>query len=170
MKPYAYLLSLIICSLCICSCSNENDVLPEATPSELKVYCVQSLLPDREENSSILFTGDDIEWFDPSTREIKFNGIKPNPSKISGGATLEFRIGEQPLFSRIHFVSSINSQAFLDMVLYYDLIADKYYLDDCYPNTKAMRETPEVKQHISEREAQWQPFIEALKAEGKLID
>ena len=76
----------------------------------------------------ILFTEDDIEWFNVSTREIRFkkqdeqlfNKLMKNYYKEG----LEFRLGDNLLFEVSRFVSDFDSRIFYDLVLHYSLIGE----------------------------------------------
>lgn len=171
MKLYVYLLGFIAYALSVYSCKNENDELSEtslANISGIEVYWVRNTHSELQNIYSLAFTGANIGWFNVTTREIKLKNIKLDPNRFPVNSKLEFRIKDCSLFITSSFVTNINSQVFLDLVLFYDIIEDKYYLDDCYPNTKAIKNTAEVQQRIFERTTHWEVFINTLKAEKKL--
>ena len=122
-----------------------------------------------------LFTEDDIEWFNVSTREIRFkkqdeqlfNKLTKNYHKEG----LEFRLGESLLFEVSRFVSDIDSRIFLDLVLYYSTIGEdegnpRYYLHDCYPLQFINNEHTQA--NIKKNAAQWDTFTKYLENKGKL--
>lgn len=122
-----------------------------------------------------LFTEDDIEWFNPTTRELKF---KPQQEPLykrlakNYERKLEFRLGWRLLFPVSHFVTDADSRNYYSLVLYYkttdapDIDHGTYYLHDCYP--LQFIDTEEVKVNIKENAWRWQIFISYLSTIGKL--
>ena len=124
-------------------------------------------LPEEYEESSLWCTGDDIEWFDATTRTFKTNIELPYDvfQMPSSGKYLILYLDEKPLirFEAITIVSSIetcspsittkfkNKQEYLILKCYPpgDPICDK-----CEENWKAI-------------EPEWNIFIEQLKKEGR---
>ena len=123
-----------------------------------------------------LFTDDDIEWFDPSTRELRFRDMEePLYEKLRLLSGVEFRLGDQTLFSGSTFVGLICSQVFNDLVLCCGKIEDgevidnnRYYLYDCYPNTPQFLNDEQVKANREKRAEQWETFTRYLDSKGKL--
>lgn len=150
----------------MCAC-DDNDDNTSNQSSKIQAY---GILQTRSagDNPTLVFSGDNIEWFDSTTREIKFKGVEPNSSIFPVYSKIEFRLDGKSLFTACSFVTEIYSQTFYDLVIYYNHEQRKYYLDDCYPNTDVMRNSEEVLQHISERESQWQEFINTLRSENRL--
>ena len=122
-----------------------------------------------------LFTEDDIEWFNVSTREIRFKKqdeqlfkkLKMNYHKEG----LEFRLGENVLFEVSRFVSDIDSRIFYDLVLHYSTIGKdednpRYYLHDCYPAQFINDER--TKANIKKNAMQWETFTKYLESKSKL--
>ena len=125
---------------------------------------------------NVLFTEDDIEWFNVTTREIKFkNFAEPLYKRMMPFHEIEFRLGDQTLFSGSTFVGLICSQVFNDLVLCCGKIEDgevidsnRYYLYDCYPNTPQFLNDEQVKANRAKRAAQWETFTKYLESKGKL--
>ena len=122
-----------------------------------------------------LFTEDDIEWFNVSTREIRFKKqdeqlfkkLMMNYHKEG----LEFRLGENVLFEVSRFVSDIDSRIFYDLVLHYSTIGEdednpRYYLHDCYPAQFINDER--TKANIKKNAMQWETFTKYLESKSKL--
>ena len=120
-----------------------------------------------------LFTEDDIEWFNVSTREIRFKKqdeqLFKKLMKNYHKEGLEFRLGENFLFEVSRFVSDIDSRVFLDLVLHYSTIGEgnpRYYLHDCYPPQFINDERTQA--NIKKNALQWETFTKYLESKGKL--
>lgn len=115
-------------------------------------------------DEDIVFSGDDIEWFNAETREIKFKEAF-SPYSIPMYKEIRFELSGEVLFSAMTFATDINSQIFNDLVLYYSMQRKKYYLNDSYP---AHIFTEQARINKENRAVAWARFLEQLKAEGKL--
>lgn len=113
----------------------------------------------------VVFTGNDIAWFNSETREIKFRK-NFNPGDLKLYQNLQFHLASSHLFTVVTFVMPIHSFTSDDLVLYLDS-SGKCYLHDCYP-LSLMETLPEVKQNKQNRETGWNKFINQLKNEKKL--
>ena len=121
-----------------------------------------------------LFTEDDIEWFDVTTRELRFrNTMEPLHEKIPFLAGVDFYLGGEYLFSGgATFVGLICSQFFDDLVLCCgkmdgEVIDDgHYYLYDCYP--PQFIDDERVQANRLRRAPQWEAFTKYLGSKGKL--
>ena len=94
---------------------------------------------------NMLFTEKDIEWFNASTREIKFRDSDiPIYKRLEPFHEIKFYLGDNALFVVSSFVADWDSRIFTDLVLHYDLISDPnqghYYLHDCYREGKHQEE------------------------------
>ena len=122
----------------------------------------------------VLFTDNDIEWFDPVTRELRFRShAEPLREAIPLLAGIDFYLGGEYLFSGgATYVDLICSQMFDDLVLCCgkidgEVIDDgRYYLYDCYP--LQFIDTDEVKANRLRRASQWEAFLKYLESKGKL--
>ena len=140
---------LAVFSLASCS-SNDSEqekpfiVCPE---EQIKFFACETSSETRGATAVIdtLFTEDDIEWFNVSTREIRFKKqgellymkLKKNYHKEG----LEFRIGE-------------------------DEGNPRYYLHDCYPAQFINDERTQA--NIKKNAVQWETFTKYLESKGKL--
>lgn len=123
-----------------------------------------------------VFTEDDIEWFDVNTRELRFHDMEaPLYEKLRLLSGVEFRLGDQTLFSGSTFVGLICNQVFNDLVLCCGKTEDgavidcnRYYLYDCYPNTPQFLNDEQVKANRANRAEQWETFTRYLDRKGKL--
>ena len=139
------------------SCSSNNE--PE------KPYTTDPL-----ENA--VFTESDIEWFNPTTREVKFYAqeelLIQRLRKTDG--ELEFRLGNNVVLKVSRFVGDWDSRIFKDLVLHYDVISNSeqghFYLQDCYPLQFINDE--QVQANIKLNAKQWKAFVNYLESIGKI--
>lgn len=113
----------------------------------------------------VVFTGNDIAWFNSKTQEIKFRGSF-NHEDLKLHQNLQFYLAGEHLFTVVTYVQLIHSFASNDLVLYVD-VDGKYYLHDYYP-LSLMETLPEVKENKQKQEAAWNKFVNQLKNEKKL--
>ena len=124
--------------------------------------------------ATVVFTEDDILWFDVNTREIRFRDtMEPLRETIPLLARVDFYLSGKYLFSGgATHVSLICSQVFDDLVLCCGKIDGKviddghYYLYDCYPLQFINDER--VQANIKKNAAQWELFTKYLDSKGKL--
>ncbi len=122
----------------------------------------------------VLFTDNDIEWFDPVTRELRFRDtMEPLREKIPLTTEIDFYLDGEYLFSGgATYVGLIYSQMFDDLVLCCGKIDDeviddgRYYLYDCYP--PQFIDDERVKANRQRRTPQWEAFLKYLESKGKL--
>ena len=141
----------------LASCSSYNE--PE------KPYTTDPL-----ENA--VFTESDIEWFNPTTREVKFYAqeelLIQRLRKTDG--ELEFRLGNNVVLKVSRFVGDWDSRIFKDLVLHYDVISNSeqghFYLQDCYPLQFINDE--QVQANIKLNAKQWKAFVNYLESIGKI--
>jgi hypothetical protein len=170
----AALLSLTSCS------SNDNEQEKSSTTApvkQTKFFACEAGGETRVATAVIdtLFTEDDIEWFNVSTREIRFkkqdeqlfNKLMKNYHKEG----LEFRLGESLLFEVSRFVSDFDSRVFTDLVLHYSMLGEdegnpRYCLHDCYPPQFIDDERTQA--NIKKNAVQWETFTKYLESKGKL--
>lgn len=112
-----------------------------------------------------LFTSDDIAWFNPKSREIKFSTIQPSANAFPEYAKVEIDLDNQYLFTIVACISTAVNVAYDDLVLYYDNESSKYYLFDCYPIYWSPKTT---EQNRNKRQKGWTSFINKLEQEGKI--
>ena len=177
-KPLAWMMAIAIASTMMTACSLDGNE-PEK-PSTIcpvagsTLYACGIGQPETRSDSGILFTEDDILWFDVNTREIRFRDtMEPLREKIPLFAGVDFYIGGEYLFSGgATFVGLICSQMFDNLVLCCGKIDGEviddghYYLYDCYP--LQFIDTDAVKANIAKRAAHWELFTKYLESKGKL--
>ena len=183
-KTLAWMMATAIASLAmpLAACSSDDsevtemrteDRQQEGTRLFVRGYCT---LPTGLSEGDVyeVFTEDDIEWFDVSTRELRFRDMeKPLREKLRLLSGVEFRLGDQTLFSGSTFVGLICSQFFDDLVLCCGRIENgevidnnRYYLYDCYPPQFINDER--VQANRAKRAEQWETFTKYLESKGKL--
>ena len=159
-KPLAWMMAIAIASTTLTACSLDGNE-PEKP----------IVIIDPVEKATLLFTEKDIEWFNASTREIKFRDSDiPIYKRLEPFHEIKFYLGDNALFVVSSFVADWDSRIFTDLVLHYDLISDPnqghYYLHDCYP--AQFIDTNEVKANIKKNAGQWELFTYYLESKGKL--
>ncbi|MBR3496841.1 MAG: hypothetical protein IKH37_08985 [Prevotella sp.] len=180
-RPFARIMAIAIASTMMTACSLDSyePEKPFTTDpvGKAHLWCIgQPGTRSVADVEKLLFTDDDIEWFDPDTRELRFRDMEePLYEKLRLLSSVEFRLGNQTLFSGSTFVGLICSQVFNDLVLCCGKIEDgrvidsnRYYLYDCYPNTPQFLNDEQVKANRAKRAAQWETFTKYLESKGKL--
>ena len=178
IKKSIWMMAIAIASMTMTACSSDDNetVKPLTTdPVENPTLYVsgisQSETRSGTEAPNVLFTENDIEWFDINTREIKFKDMdEPLYKRLQPFHEIEFHLGDNALFVVSSFVGDWDSRIFTNLVLHYDVITDPnqghYYLQDCYPLQFA--DTDEVKANREKNAAQWETFTKYLESKGKL--
>ena len=124
------------------------------------------------EAANVVFTEDDILWFDVNTRELKFKDTEEPIYKKLEYHQIEIRLNDNALFVVSSFVGLWDSRVFEDLVLCYGKIDGeisdngKYYLYDCYPLQFINEER--VQANIKKNAVQWEIFTNYLESKGKL--
>ena len=177
-KHLAWMMAIAIAGMTVTACSsidNEPEKPFTTDPVEKATLyaCGISESGTRSvgDAQDVLFTEDDIEWFNVTTREIKFRDIdEPLYRRLEPYREIKFYLGNDALFVVSSFVCDFHSMVFTDLVLHYDVITDPghghYYLHDCYP--LQFIDTDEVKANILKNARQWELFTYYLESKGKL--
>ena len=157
MKLWRNILVMTAAMLSLASCSSDNE--------QEKPYTT-----DPVENA--VFTESDIEWFNPTTREVKFyeqeESLSQRLRKTDG--ELQFRLGENVVLKVSRFVGDWDSRTFKDLVLHFDVISNSeqghFYLQDCYPLQFINDE--QVQSNIKKNAEMWDAFVNYLEKIGKI--
>ncbi len=180
-KSFAWLMAIAIAGMMMTACSldsyePENPILIIDPPMESCLYVRGVGTGETRsdvETSDVLFTEDDIEWFDVNTRELRFrDSMEPLNKKIKLYEAVKFNLNDDVLFVADNYVSLIVSRTYNDLVLCYGKIDGevenngRYYLYDCYPLQFINDEI--VQSNREKRAAQWQLFLDYLEYKGKL--
>jgi len=193
------LLFVAVLGFLLNGCAKENDVSSDNTPSLASVgppaIIVRASNDEistgsstrSDEMGTVVFTGNDILWFNETTKEIRFNDNFSMKDVFSGFRSLKFYMDGKYLFSSMIYVNSTSSQVFNSLVFYYNIMENKYFLLDGYPainngdvliggwlnmNGSSVPATNELIQQIRDEnrqqiESDWNKFINQLKKEGK---
>lgn len=119
-----------------------------------------------DNNSAIVFTGNDIQWFNPTTREIKFKK-NIDYSSFQTYQKIHFKLNNNYLFTAQTYVSQYHSFTVKDLVLYIDISTRKCYLHDCYPLDIAKND-PDTQNNKEKRASGWNSFVSQLQKESKI--
>ena len=173
-RPFAWMMAIAIASMTTaCSLDSYEPEKPFTTCPTPKamLFACSFTQPDTQAGVDVLFNEDDIEWFNVTTREIKFRDMdEPLYKRLEPYREIKFYLGNDALFVVSSFVCDFHSMVFTDLVLHYDVITDPghghYYLHDCYPSQ--FIDTDEVKANIKKNAGQWELFIYYLESKGKL--
>ena len=163
---YLILICTVLFSLCSCSDTELSKDVQKSKITAVAHYDVTTKADNAAlAKNQLLFTGDDIAWFDSDSREIKFTTIKPEPFSIPMYAQIDIKLEDETLFTIVAHINNAVSRAYDDLVLFYDLETSKYYLYDNYPAYWSP-ETTEINRQ--NRQINWNKFLEQLKGEGRL--
>ena len=177
-RPFAWMMAIAIASITMTACISDNNETEMPFSSDLvdngTLYACgvgQSETRSDVEDSNVLFTENDIEWFNVTTREIKFREMQEQLyPRLQPFHEIKFYLGNNVIFVVSSFVGDWDSRVFTDLVLHYDVISDPnqghYYLHDCYPSQ--FIDTDEVRANIIKNANQWELFTYYLKSKGKL--
>ena len=173
-KSFTWMMAIAIASMTTaCSLDSYEPEKPFTTCPTPKamLFACSFTQPDTQAGVDVLFNEDDIEWFNVTTREIKFRDMdEPLYKRLEPYREIKFYLGNDALFVVSSFVCDFHSMVFTDLVLHYDVITDPghghYYLHDCYP--LQFIDTDEVKANILKNARQWELFTYYLESKGKL--
>lgn len=165
-------------SMTACNNDDNETIKPFTTaPVESSTLYACGISPNGTrgvtESANVVFTEDDILWFDVNTRELKLKETEePIYKKMEPFHEIEIRLGDNALFVVNSFVGLWDSRVFDNLVLCYGKIDDEvslngnYYLYDCYPLQFINEER--VQANIKKNADQWKIFTDYLESKGKL--
>lgn len=165
MKHITFLIAALFA---FCSC-DDTDAFLKQQPSKIMAVTYSEVKNETIDASYIeqttIFTGNDIDWFNPETREIKFSNIEPDSHPLPIHGKVDIKMEGETLFTIVAYVNAFVSIAYDDLILFHDIQSGKYYLYDNYPDYWA----PELtQQNVEKRAAGWNKFLKQLKQEGRL--
>lgn len=176
MKKMILLHTVVFCMAFVTGCSKTDEQLSD-TPSRLIFKASQQEVVTKSGSDTnveqVIFTGDDIQWFNASTKEIRFKNNISQKVIIEGviSRSIRFYIDEEYLFSSMIYVSDLNSQIYDSFVFYYSQIENRFYLKDGYPDVSVLQNSAEHQdkrnENMAKIKAEWDKFINQLKLEGK---
>jgi hypothetical protein len=127
------------------------------------------VVPKEPDEIISAFTGEDIQSFNPLTREIVFVNLTVDDvyeRRAGFSSTVSFYIGEKLLFEPI-VVHPVDSRTYDDLVFSY--YGDKFYLWDGYGGMSD--EHLQIREaNAQQRKAEWDLFIEYLSDAGKVTE
>ena len=177
----AWMMVIAMTSMTMTACSSDDTEAekPFTTDPVVKPTLYACGISKSETRSdlvaqNVLFTEDDIEWFNVTTREIKFkNFAEPLYKRMMPFQEIEFRLGDNSLFIVSSFVGLWDSRIFDNLVLCYGNMESaepetdgSYFLYDCYPLQFINDER--VQANIKKNATQWDTFTKYLESKGKL--
>ena len=182
MKKICFLFTTAFCFFILLGCSKEVADL-EAAPNEptasspvvgvivrastIENATVSEITDGVEE--PIVFTGNDIQWFSESTKEIRFKNNLSLKTALSTVQVIKFYVGGEFLFSSLVHVNSLSSQIINSLVLYYNIAENKYYLLDGYPPLLTSDKNGSRIENMKQIEDEWNKFINQLKNDSKYV-
>ena len=148
------------------SCNFIKNKLPDGQ-SELNFKATNSSKTNLSD--TLLFTGNDIKWFNDSTGEIRFVKSSMN-SKIKSFHWIKCYLGTDSLFTATVALPVV-SALINDIVLTYNLEDGNFYFKDGYPDWIVNQTAINIRtQNRKRRSASWNRFIEELKKEDRYVE
>lgn len=121
----------------------------------------------------VAFSGEDVLWFNETTKELRFKNNTAIKSVLTGinMPALKFYIDDEYLFTSMRYVSDLTSAIYNSLVFYYNVIENKFYLMDGYPRAAVLSD-PQKAQELRDENmrriaSEWNKFIEQLKKEER---
>lgn len=175
------MLAVIPWSLAACG-DNDNNETTSIAKQKFYVCGMSQGQTAATSVEEVLFTEDNIEWFNVKTREIKFKTEPfddPYHAMLQRFNNIAFHIGDYVLFDHIKVTNLLDSRGYTDLVLCHGSLEDwtgngdliwGYYLYDCYPLEYVYYDSTKdfVAANREKRAGQWEIFISYLKSKGKL--
>ena len=169
------LLTAFICFL-LSACSEGNIEKDATTPTvdegSYSVIIVKASnledITSSDMEEPIVFTGNDILWFNEITKEIRFNNNLSMKAAFSNVEALKFYIEDEYLFFTFVFVDSSIPQDFYGMFLVYNTTENKFFLrDNPSPySSQSISEDP-TDENQTPISPEWKKFIDQLVIERK---
>jgi hypothetical protein len=132
----------------------------------------------------VVFTGNDILWFNETMKELRFNDNFSKKDVFSGFRSFKFYMDGEYLFSSMIYVTGLSSQVFNSLVFYYNITENKYFLHDGYPVIDGKITIVDIidgesvivnemyqqirNENMQKIESEWNIFIAQLKKDGRL--
>lgn len=131
MKKLCYFISFLFLLLTFAGCENDGTLNEN---SEIVVVGLGHKVYNLPLGNEILFTGNDIKWFNRDTREIRFYDHSVFKEKLEQYEKILVILADTELFTatNVSDVMASVSTVYNDLVLYYDTAEDKYYLKFIY--------------------------------------
>ncbi|MEA4850756.1 MAG: hypothetical protein VB126_04790 [Paludibacter sp.] len=162
MKKFILFLSLFLFVFICRSCVHTHE--PEIGTT---MICKADYIKNNVTIDSLLFSENDIEYFDLSTNELKLK-TTAKTTEIQNFNNFRFYMGKELLFTA-HLALDVMSSIINDLVFYQTLKDGKLYLKDGYPVNTSSSESLTIRaQNSAKRAVNWQKFIDRLDYLNKL--
>ena len=162
MKKFILFISLFLFVFICRSCVHKHE--PEIGTT---MICKADYIKNNVTIDSLLFSENDIEYFDLSTNELKLK-TTAKTTEIQNFNNFRFYMGKELLFTA-HLALDAMSTIINDLVLYQTEKDGKLYLEDGYPVNSNSPELLTIRaQNSAKRAVNWQKFIDRLDYLNKL--
>jgi hypothetical protein len=185
MKKFI-LLTVALCGL-FCGCTEElaeppankekSDMMTSDIIVKISVAETPATTTGDAPAEPVAFTGNDILWFNETTRELRFkdnqtmNVAFANRPGFSNSGVLKFYLGDEFLFTSLICINSADAPVYRSLVLYYNRNENRYFLLESYPpasnNPPSAADPPRDNNNHGSATAEWAKFINRLKQEGR---
>ena len=173
MKKIVFLFAVLcfLISGCTSEIASSDDTMPAYSGTGI-IARAATIEKDTKstEVERIVFTGNDMLWFNETTKEIRFKDNSSLKTAIANVQALKFYIDTEFLFTSYVLQSSSNTQTINSLVFVYNTTENKYYLLDGYPpvtNDLALAANEARDKNNQSIVTEWSLFINQLKKEGK---
>lgn len=169
MKRTFFFIPVVIVSLFLGSaCDTNTNTLGSESSGLIFKTTIATTTNTRD---SVVFLGSDIQWFNATTRELRFKDPL-TIEKIRKFNKIKFYLGTDSLFTAITFVSDVSSKIIDDIVLHLNSQDGQFYIQDGYPSNTNVLSNPAASIALREknknnRATAWNRFIEQLKKNGQ---
>ena len=128
-KSFAWMMAIAIASIMMTACSLDGyepeKPFTTCPPPKTMLFACSFTQPEIHAGVDVLFNEDDIEWFNVTTREIKFREMEePLYKRLEPFHEIYFYLGTNELFVVSSFVGDWDSMVYTNLVLHYDVISD----------------------------------------------
>jgi len=162
MKKFILFIALFLFVFICRSCVHTHE--PEIGTT---LICKADYAKDAVTIDSLLFTENDIEYFNLTTNELKLKATT-KPVEIQDFNNFRFYMGKDSLFTA-RLAVDIMSSIINDLVIYQTLNDKKLYLEDGYPVNINNAEFLTIRaQNSAKRAVNWQKFIDRMDYMNKL--
>lgn len=169
MKSISLFLSILPSVVFMNSCSN-TDLNPAYNDGYSQLIVKIETKSNSGSEEQVVFTGDDLLWFNGTTKEIRFKDNYFQQKNISLYADVKFYLDNEYLFSTFR-LSDFNSNIHNSPVFYYSTIENKFYINDGYPEIAVLRPQDKIQKERDENMQAiadgWGKFIQHLKKINK---
>ena len=177
-KVFFFVIALVFTNFLFASDHFQEMTKDDESTDTLYVIGLGYNNSDRE----LLFTGNDIKYFNLSTREIIFDDslYEKLEKRFFWYKSVDFFLNDETLFENVELLTSLDSRFVNDLVLFVKIIfypEIRVYLYDGRPSEIPESWPEEIKEvyrkeretNAEKRKAEWDIFIKYLSDRGKII-